>query len=99
MQKLISDPQWNKNLAISTCHITAADDAILSQNDETNPICTYNTPYGYFVFASQADFNQNLPQFSQAFIDIMKFAVTQGVDYVHFDCDAITYDDIPTFDW
>lgn len=52
--------------------------------------------YGWFMRASDEDTSGDIPV---ELMNVFNFARANGFNYVLFDCDASTVDQLPTFDW
>ena len=98
----------NKSMEACTCHITENDSKLLDM--DVVPLSAYKYEYGWFVYVDEnADytkplaieeglFNKN-PQFSAAFMELMKLAQKNKCKFLQLDCDGMGYPDIPAFVW
>lgn len=97
--------QTNKVLDISTGHITENDNKLLA--DEECPVSAYKFIYGFLVNVPHNLENIYeetrkaivITGFSDAFQTIYELARKNKCDYIMFDCDGITYEDLPVFEW
>ncbi len=96
-------PHVYKNLDCSTVHITKADSVLLNGRDIGLSI--QNTDYGWLVFCGTNDGIKNIREglkaagFSLAFVDLFLQARQLGCKWLDLDCDGMTYDDLPKFEW
>ena len=90
-----------KYMDVSTCYITEQDDAKLGYSNP--PIPVYEYEYGYFVHCSgfYGDTEQECREFgmSDDFINLMKYAYSQGCGFVKLDADGDDTLTFPKHDW
>ena len=98
---LKDNPCIVKVLDISTAHITKRDSFFISK--ATSELIQYEYKEGFFIYVleDKEETQEALLKagYSQAFVDIINRARELGCKYVQLDCDGITYDDLPTFEW
>lgn len=95
----------NKVLDISTGHITENDNKLLTKDE--CPVSAYKFTYGFLVNVPHniesvyKDTRKAIVVngFSDAFQTVFELARKNQCDYIMFDCDGITYEDLPVFDW
>lgn len=100
------NPQLFTSLNISTGHLSAKDNELLTEAGEGetgNPITAYIYVYGYFVLVPEEDagLNQHAETYgySMAFTRIMDRARGLKCKYIQFDGVGIEYEDLEVFDW
>lgn len=85
-------------LTLSTGHVSEATAQML----ETTPIKDWPVcgghfgTYGWFMYAHDEDCEGDIPPELMVIFD---YARANGCNYVLFDCDGDTVDQLPTFDW
>jgi hypothetical protein len=92
---------------ISTGHITAADNKILTENaglgDFPMSVCAY--PYGYFIplgdFSTMELTIKELLALgmSEQFANLLRLCVEANAMILRIDCDAEKCADLPAFEW
>jgi hypothetical protein len=95
-----------RNLVVSTGHISQEDDVLLTDEAETNltpDLVVYKYEYGYLIYISdpldeliEGRIKKN---YTEAFVNLLKLAKEQKCSYLKLDCDGQIYDNLPTFDW
>ena len=96
----MKEPFITKNLDVSTAHITKEDSELLNQKRIQNLLIVYPYREGYFIYVPEYDLTQlKKTGFSKAFINLMKQTAKAGCKYLQLDCDGMTYDDLPTYNW
>lgn len=104
--KLEKNPVLFSCLNINTDHITERDNELLKEackGESVNPIVAYKYTYGYFVHVW--DLSDDVIKaahkhgFSKNLTHILSRAHDLKCNFICFDCDGITYDDLPNFDW
>ena len=105
------NPIITKNFDCCTSHITKADASLLDRVAkgllaQENPPIVYKYEEGYFIYVPEdhegivADANNAAALgFSPAFVNLLAVTRTQGCKYLQLDCDAMEYEDLPTFNW
>lgn len=92
---MITNPFIYKVLDISTAHITEMDVEMLRLEKSLS----YKLDeYGWLVYLDEIGENWHASM-SEAFRDILKEAKELGCDYVRFDRDGRTYQELPVFNW
>ncbi|MFA6132584.1 MAG: hypothetical protein WC869_01055 [Phycisphaerae bacterium] len=100
-----------KVLDVSTAHVTQHDTEILKGHvddaPEVHPQVIMSYEHGFFV-SSWHNFTDNPEKFeeqlldlghSPSYVNLMRVAFELGVKWVNLDCDAETYDFLPTHEW
>jgi hypothetical protein len=98
--------ETEKNLVMSTVHISEQDDKRLKNREEC-PLVVYNYEYGYIIYVDlneKSDFDETIQQcenhgFSTGFIDLMKLARTNECAYLKLDCDGPEYKHLTRYEW
>ena len=92
-------------LDLSTAHVTEWDNHQIEVMTRGLIYCPH--PYGYWVHVPQAGEDLMEPYlkkarkcgFSEALCNAIRYAREQGCDWINFDQDADTCDDLPTHEW
>lgn len=93
-----------KNLVVSTAHITQEDDNLLEeiaqQNEPDEGLIVYGSEYWVMVYVGPAS-TPNLDRFSPAFRELFSFAQKheEGFTFLKFDNSGEMLEGFPTFDW
>lgn len=101
-----------KNLVISTSHITEEDFREIKKQAERDPTKVMKHPYlmvedhtyGVIVILGAPDERSEMikamrKDFSEAFCNVLSLASAMEVSNVRFDEDGPEYDFLPTFEW
>jgi hypothetical protein len=96
----------NKNLDISTAHISEKDSEQLASNGDKGTLIVHPYEEGYFIYVEK---DQELfeitidklikERYSHAFIEIMKLAHDLECAFIHLDSDGTEYKHMLKFDW
>jgi hypothetical protein len=91
-----------KNLVVSTAHVTFDDMTLLealSKEDAPKGLIVYENEY--FVLVYVQDPEPDLSHFSESFAKLFKFTRDheEGFTFLKLDCDADMLDGFETFDW
>lgn len=99
-ERMLTDAFVFRVLDLSTSHMTLDDNQVLELNrDSTGVMPAYELgEYGWFCYVGEIDENWK-EDMSEAFLVIMQKAKEMGCEYVRFDRDGRTYDELPVFDW
>jgi hypothetical protein len=90
---------------VSTKHITEADDIVLhrlaaSAGPTWVSAFRWGTEqYGWYISVEGVLDEENLAAFSAGFRYLINEAHQADVNYIRFDRDGTTYDNLETFDW
>lgn len=92
---------WSKTLAISIRHITPKTADILEGDGENIVIFRGLFDCGFYLWVPEeglmeGEYNDDAPA---EVINLLKWARTNGADYLKLDRDAIVIEGIPTFEW
>ena len=86
-----------KFLDLSTAHVTGATAEFLSETPPAHwPVYGGNLEHGWFLCATMPEGDDALPPELCA---VVRHARAADCDYVLFDGDAETVDELPTFEW
>lgn len=92
-----------KNLVVSTCHITEKDTRLLDRacSAYLAGLTVYSTEYWYMIHLNMEIIKNLEERFSPEFVNLYKFAAThpEKFTFLKLDCDADIISDFPTFDW
>lgn len=100
-----------KYLDLSTGHMTHRDNELLATVNKEDALCGLDLPlvrpfeYGNFVWVPDTEDRDQYESgyakygFSPEFIGVLRYARENGCDWVNFDRDADTCEDLPTFNW
>lgn len=87
-------PEIQQMLVLSTAHVTE-ETATMLDRAEANFVRYGKAEYGWFIPILD-DPQPDMPADLQACV---AYAKTHGCTWIMFDCDALTVDDLPTYDW
>lgn len=90
-----------KNLVVSTSHITQEDNLLLEDiAQQNNGLIVYGTEYWVMVYVGQAS-TPNLDRFSPAFRELFSFAQKHEEEFtfLKFDNSGEELENFPTFEW
>jgi len=98
--------EFNKELVLSTGHITGNDDKLLN-TFTSSELCVYDYEYGYRI--AVFEYNDELFQkslqvimeegYSESFCTLLLLAKEQKCQWLRLDCDGMVYDQLETFEW
>jgi hypothetical protein len=97
---MITDPFVFKVLDLSTAHMTPQDNKRLEAEVHEGQAPVYELKaHGWLVYVGEIEDNWPAVTMSEAFRNVLKEAKELGCDYVRFDRDGRTYEELPVFDW
>lgn len=89
----------------STGHITAKDNALLTEEDNST-LVIYRYEFGYFIFVDvDIDLGQDTftsleaEGYSPELVKLIRRAIQHKCKFLQLDCDGAEYADLPTFIW
>jgi hypothetical protein len=95
---MIKDPFVFKVLDLSTVHMTEEDAEKLNPCSGIQSLSYELGEYGWLIYIGEMKENWG-DEMSEAFMNALKEAKELGCDYVRFDRDGRTYEELPVFDW
>jgi hypothetical protein len=101
---MISDPEIQRCLVVSTAHITGDDSFQLHEMSEESvlprPLIVFSKgEYGWWISVDLDQEQPPLPTMSEAFSNLLAEARRLKVEWLVLDRDGIEYPELPTFDW
>jgi hypothetical protein len=94
----LAKPRIVKVLDCSTGHVLKSDMDRLEQAD--CPIPVHNYPEGAWVYVhNSGEEEDDLPGFSEAFVNVYRTARECGCTWLRLDCDGEEYEELAEFDW
>lgn len=84
-------------LDLSTGHLDAASSTAVFDGEASVTYATYAHPEGYGVFICVQDDPDCCAEMPPVLAAIMRYATTQGCDYILFDCDGPIDPALPSF--
>lgn len=107
--KPTKNPIITRNFDVSTSHITAQDNVLLKKSveDPESPLVIYEYKEGYFIYVptDNNEFDETEGSciqehgFSEALVNLLRESARLGCKYLQLDCDAVEYENFPTFEW
>ena len=92
--------EYEKTLVLSTAHISRLDNEAILSDDS---LSCMSTDYAHIVMVDKDSRSQiktlKSYGFSNAFLNIIRFARKNGCQYIKFDCDGPVMDQLTKFDW
>ena len=87
---------------LSTAHMTQADSELMPYASEVTGLVSYEMDeYGWLIYVNDEFLNNtsNLSDFSDSFRQAIKLAQDNGCEWLRFDRDADTVDELPEHEW
>lgn len=94
----LSKPEFNKVLVLGTGHITLEDSKKIAAWDVSSSVFLATNPYGWLIWVSEEE-PIEFEEMSDSFRHLFQVAREMGCQWVRFDQDGPTYDELPVFDW
>lgn len=94
-------PQLNTVCDVGTGHVLQADmEALVNRDPAACGVIAYLYEEGAFIYLNK-EFLVGLDasDYSQAFKDLYRWALSLGCKWLQLDRDGPEYDDIPSFEW
>jgi len=102
--------EMNKELVVSTTHITEEDARLLERILGRGPVMGHHTDFGWVIWAQclqHMDEEEKvawrsdvaLTGMSEAFMDLVFRANDMGCKWLHLDSDGPVYEGLPMFEW
>ena len=95
-----------KMLDMSTGHLEQTDCELLesegSSGSDQLPVSAVQYEEGFYVNLANVDLanmDRDWAKFSHHFQRVLRLAKEAGFDFINFDRDGETYEDLPRFDW
>jgi hypothetical protein len=97
----IKEPEINKILVVSTCHIKWGTMEYLSDDCSEWSAYPYEEGAMMYVPPSYEEEEHEAPLLiiGEELISIMKVAIELGVRYIQFDCAGPVYEELPQYEW
>jgi hypothetical protein len=97
----------HKTLVLSTAHMTEADSNLLPYADECGLVVYELDEYGWMIYVNDEYLrNESTPlslselsDFSDGFKQAIKLAQDNDCEWLRFDRDANTVDELPEYEW
>lgn len=109
MNQEIKNPEIERNLVVSTGHITKEDDKLLRNAVEDPSQCLltlYGHEYGYYIHVGDDEqivkgtVNQSLKEgYSEDFTNLLLCAFKLKAHFLKLDSDGTIYEDLPIHEW
>ena len=111
MDKELFKAGVNHYLGVSTGHITKRDSELLTDiaNGGLDDVMltAWGFDYGWWVYVNPevkddpTGYKKHLTDagFSEAFFDLLTVADSLECSYINLDCDGLTYEGVPQFEW
>lgn len=97
---MIKDPFVFKVLDVSTGHMTEQDNKRLEAEAHDGQAPVYELKaYGWLVYVGEIEENWPPASMSMAFRMVLFTAKELGCDYIRFDRDGRTYEELSIYDW
>jgi hypothetical protein len=97
----IQDPEINRTLVVSTCHVKQETMEFLS--DDCSEWVVYPYAEGAMMYVPPAyveeEHDKPLRLIGEELIEIVRAAIELGVKYIQFDCDGPVYEELPCYEW
>lgn len=84
-------------LVLSTAHLTEGEGR--ARGEDFPCACAEWPSYGFFCYVADIDENIPEPDAWPGLYACAKFAASKGLEWVRFDCDADTVDELPQYNW
>lgn len=96
----MNELETRKLLVLSTAHLRPETSRRLTEKQvERWPVFGAELEFGFFIHAPSEDVGGEIKAFAEELWICLAFAENRGFDYVLFDRDAETIDDLAAFDW
>lgn len=104
MDDLVSLPETEVMLTLSTAHCTADDDRLLSSAQRGSPITVSSYDGGHLIKTTAMDEPETAEDMAQigyspSLIELVRSCRRAGVSWLRLDCDAPIVRGLPVFDW
>ena len=94
----MAELEFEKNLVVSTCHITETDSEKLFSNDNSSELIVHETEY-YFLVYVNADYLSSAKDLSDSFLKLYQLAIDNECDYLKIDRDGPEIKGFQKYDW
>ena len=93
-------------LTLSTAHIAKEtaqmmdqmyDGKVIPGGHPVSYLCFDAVEYGYLVWANADD--ETIKRYPQEIAEAVRLAKANDCTYIRYDCDALTVEGLPTYDW
>lgn len=97
----MSTPETRRLVVLSTSHVSEATAKRFDETkaDEWPCVGGPYAYYGWFVYAHEENFGIGMDAIPDDLLAVMQWARRHRFEYILFDCDAETVDELPVYDW